>query len=895
MHRKKPDILILTESWLHTDVLDAEVAPKGYSVGNRSDRSCKRGGGVVIFVKSDMIITPLSQQSQKSQICGVKIGELSIWGLYRPPDNSVQDDEEVRTFFHELNQDKNHIIVGDFNYPNISWVNYSSRSDQERQFLDTVLETSFTQVVNGPTHVAGNTLDLFLTNVGSLVNSVNINEAEKFSDHFIIEASIDTAPNLKTVQNQARIWKETNLEKMHHHLMTTNWDDLLETRSTQEAWGVFKDIFLKAQDEYIPIAKIKNKVSNVHEPWINRNLLRKLRKKQRLWNSFKESGKLDKYLEHKHVVKIVKKEIKAAKKNFENSLIKDRNKFYKYMKSRTKKTETISVLKSEDNEPIFDDCQKSKILNDYFCSVFSSSVNPIAEENRLRQHVPLHQEITDVDLHPLYVRGSLIRMKQNSSTGPDGILSRALYLMREALVKPLTIIFNKSLDTTQIPQDFKDANIVPIYKKKGAKDEASSYRPISLTSITCKLLEKMIKDEVLRFLEHNGMLNIDQHGFRKKKSCVTNLLEYLDKVTELVDLGESVDVVLLDFKKAFDRVDHETLLIKMSNLGIGGKLLAWVREWLTGRRQRVHLPNGTSEWKNVTSGVPQGSVLGPLLFLIYINDISREVKSALSLYADDSKCYDKVANNTIQDSLNKLCAWSDRSGMEFNATKSCVIHLGKRNPQKVYSLGNETLKSKNCERDLGVLVQQDLNFTEQVQSVVSKSKKMTGLIMRAFKNKEPELMLNLYKTYVLPIVEYGSCVWNPRLKKDIILLESVQKSYTKRIKGMTHLSYEERLKKLNLPSLEQRRSYIDLVQTYRFYRGIDSVDHSLFKMVSDTHERQTRQVQNLNFAIDKSNTEQRKSFYSVRAAQLWNSIPLEVKKSTSLSKFKESISAYLFT
>ena len=296
----------------------------------------------------------------------------------------------------------------------------------------------------------------------------------------------------------------------------------------------------------------------------------------------------------------------------------------------------------------------------------------------------------------------------------------------------------------------------------------------------------------------------------------------------------------------------------------------------------------------MTSGVPQGSVLGPLLFVIYINDISQGVTSNMSIYADDSKCFDAVSKNTVQESLKKLDEWSKLSAMDFNVAKSCVIHMGKRNPRIQYTVGGEVIREAASERDLGVQVHEDLVFHEQCQIVVNKCRKLTGQIKRAFTNREPELMINIFKTYLLPILDFAVCAWSPWHRKDIDLIESVQRRYTKLIKGFGHLQYEQRLKCLGMPTLEKRRTYLDLVQAFRLHRGYDSLDHSLFTMVQNAHSRNTRQAENLNWTCQVTKQDLRKNFFSQRVVHMWNDLPTNLKKMTSLSEFKTNLSQHIF-
>ena len=268
------------------------------------------------------------------------------------------------------------------------------------------------------------------------------------------------------------------------------------------------------------------------------------------------------------------------------------------------------------------------------------------------------------------------------AAGPDEIGPRLLQELEGAATAALTIIFRESVASGVVPDDWRRANVTPIFKK-GTKMDPGNYRPVSLTSVCCKILEGLLKTTIMKHLEVNNLVNSSQHGFMAGRSCCTNLLEFLEEVTRAVDEGVPVDVIYLDFAKAFDKVPKERLLEKLRAHGVSGHLLRWIRNWLTGRQQRVVLNGKKSGWEQVLSGVPQGSVLGPLLFMIFINDLDVAARKAkfLKKFADDTKLGGRVSTEeeraALQEALNELCVWAATWGMEFNVKKCKVLHIGK--------------------------------------------------------------------------------------------------------------------------------------------------------------------------------------------------------------------------
>nr|VZI22024.1 unnamed protein product [Spirometra erinaceieuropaei] len=263
----------------------------------------------------------------------------------------------------------------------------------------------------------------------------------------------------------------------------------------------------------------------------------------------------------------------------------------------------------------------------------------------------------------------LLRLKESKSPGPDEIPAKILKELAGELSKPLSMLFHTSFETGYLPPDWKSAWITPLHKG-GSRVSANNYRPVSLTSICCKIMEKIIKQQLMQFLEQNHLLSDSQHGFRKGRSCVTNLLYCLEHWTRAVDRGDMVHATYIDFKKAFDSVPHHRLLYKLSRAGVRGKLLKWIRSFLIGRSQAVHVGDQQSTEVAVKSGVPQGSVLGPTLFLVYVNDCANELNCDVAMFADDIKIWSTIRSEfdeaRLQTSLDHLEQWSKDWLLPFN-------------------------------------------------------------------------------------------------------------------------------------------------------------------------------------------------------------------------------------
>ena len=307
-------------------------------------------------------------------------------------------------------------------------------------------------------------------------------------------------------------------------------------------------------------------------------------------------------------------------------------------------------------------------------------------------------------------------MKPNKTGGVDGFNSSFILGMGDAVVEPLKLIYVKTLTSGIIPNDWKNANVTAIFKK-GSKKKAENYRPVSLTSHICKCFERILKDEIVNHLESQDWIKNSQHGFRNNRSCLTNLLESSEVVARLIDEGNPVDIIYLDFSKAFDKVPHKRLIEKLKAHGIKGQVVNWIEEWLRDRKQRVVVNGESSNWEKVVSGVPQGSVLGPVLFTVFINDLDDKITSKISKFADDTKLIGpagtKEMTDIIQEDLNKLNEWTKLWQMNFNIEKCKVMHIGCKNPKVKYEIDGKTIGVVTEENDFGIIVKDDFKVAKQ--------------------------------------------------------------------------------------------------------------------------------------------------------------------------------------
>ena len=371
----------------------------------------------------------------------------------------------------------------------------------------------------------------------------------------------------------------------------------------------------------------------------------------------------------------------------------------------------------------------------------------------------------------------------------------------------------------------------------------------------------------------------------------------MEFVTDTYDDGSSLDLIYLDFSKAFDKVPHEKLMKKAKAIGISGNLLRWIEQWLTGRRQRVVINGKSSGWIDVESGVPQGSILGPILFVIFINDIDNQITNLINIirkFADDTKLGHKVNNEAgvLQLCLDILFQWTIDWGMEFNIPKCKVLHIGRNNNHFKYYLNNIELKSVTEEKDIGVITHASLKPSVQCSNAARKANFVLGQISRTFHYRDHKTFLDLYKRYVRPHLEFSVQVWSPWKQDDIKIIENVQKRAVNMVTGLSKdLSYPAKLQLLGLETLEERRHRLDMINTYKILNSKMSVDpNTWFSRVQDNSSRVTRLSQDAsNLTIRQSNTEVRKNFFSNRAVRGWNALPTETRNLKTLNMFKSAL------
>lgn len=861
---------------MHNDISNFEVFPPCYNVIRR-DRET-RGGGVAILVK-----IPLKYEvvpgiiDHESVWCRLFLDDviLLIGGIYRPPTANITFLEKIDDYLlRVVNSRTKLVLIGDFNLPHVDWINKNVGTvDRENgeYMLEIMHKHGMTQIVSEPTRIRGrhSVLDLCFLSDNFLKADVTVSEG--ISDHKLVAVSI-WVENMHLGKSPVkRIFDFTRADDTAIlDCLELALDRMPREGHVETMWTYFRDTVEHCLTHFVSKRVKKNRPN----PWVTREVIHlKRRLKRKRLKRVKNTVEMD------NIAREFKKKLKDSR--------------FHYF------SETLTTLMKENPERFWRHLspQKSKI-NEILCKgVVISDPQKMAEEFNIFFNsvftkesltVPIHPDVTLPPVNTIItaegVRTLLLQVDTKKSSGPDNIPNEFLKRYSFPLSEMLARIFQASLNCSQLPSDWLVARVVPIHKT-GSPLDISNYRPISLTCTACKIMEHIICKQLKQYLEDNTLLYEKQHGFRRQLSTVTQLFETTQQFASVLNERGQADLVVIDFSKAFDKVTHTKLVQKLFDAKVDESLISWIKAYLSNRLQYVDIEGSSSALLPVTSGVPQGSVLGPTLFLVYINDLAKDIDKSIEvrLFADDCLIYTPVYSVNDQILLNvslaKIQEWCQKWDMQINTKKCLSVTITKKKSPLPFSYsldGINSLQHSDHFKYLGVTISENLDRNKHINNICNSAYRKLGFLKRRLRGASSEVKLHAYKTMIRSALEYASIVWDPYLKKHIQKLERIQRQAVRFIfsKYSRHESVSNLLTSAGLESLETRRRIARLKYLYQLYNSNFNFDCGPY--IRPPGRRSPRTAHPFTINPVRANIDVFKYSFLVRTIDEWNQLSAEV-------------------
>lgn len=914
------DIVLLTESWLLDGINDAELFSDMYAVWRRdrdySNVGQSRGGGVLIAVRHDLAAHARPEWhstaediwvSIKISALGKKVTTVHIGCLYLCQQNQGLSfssqlsnfTEKVSSVYASSPQDF-FFIAGDFNLSDVSWsssneVNYltptfhsTNINHNELNYLMNLCD--FHQY----NHVRNNSngiLDLIFSSGDLTVQHCKNPLVPEDSYHpaLVCQPNFIDLPTLKSQSRPKFFYSKGDFISLCHELDDLDWQALLSRGTVDDAVELFNNLLRSLRDKYVPFKLLQ---PGRYPAWYSSALIRVLKEKNKFHRKVRTYGNKS----HSASFNVLRQRANRLEqecfinytKNIELSIRENPRAFWSYIRSNKQHNSYPSAMNYKgvtlsSGDGICDAFAEFFNSNFLHSDLASNNIRP----NDLNElHMPssvssASPDISSIEIVEHQVYTLLKNLDGSKSAGPDGLHPLLISKCASSLTLPVCLLYRRSLMEANIPKVWKTAIVTPIHKK-GPKREVSNYRPISKLCVLIKVLEKIIHQQIYKALKHTFLP--EQHGFLSGRSTVSNLVAFTEDVTSGMQSGGQVDAVYTDYTKAFDRIDHIILLNKLHSAGIHGDLLRWFGSYVEQRSQTVVL-NGFSShprFSAVPSGVPQGSILGPLLFVLFVNDINQCFHhSKFLLFADDMKIYKKVqAPNDcllLQQDLDRLQHYCHINKLDLNVSKcNCISFSRSKNIICFdYRLNQQSLIRTDSIRDLGVILDSKLLYDKHVDAITSKAIKMLGFIIRSTKHfKMIKSLKILYCSLVRSHLEYASQVWNPQYQLYISKIEGVQKKFLRFLNYKCRLnlspSYEINCKQQHLLPLTLRREASDLTFLLNIINGSMDCPELLsliyFKLPVRTNSRRNH----LKFYVDAGIANYRSNCYFYRVFTIFN-------------------------
>ena len=881
------DIIVLTETWLSDSVKDGEIFHNRYSVvrkdRNRAETGKKTGGGSLIASKHKFSMTVIDCPSHKYDAVVVKLYidycYIYLCVVYFPP---VPNSTDYEDFFQSVETiiplGSTILLMGDFNLTAICGPNFGTLPSctTYQNFLNFV---NFYNLIpfNNITNKNGRTLDLVLSNLGKVQVSRDECPLLPEDDHHPALIIFLALSNTKVKEKSSTTkydFSRADYPLLYKELETTNWQQVINSRHPDDAVDIFYKIMYAVLDKCVPKKVIQHK----YPVWFTKQIITLIKRKSYHHKKKKLSDHTldyhcNKFRELRSTIKkAISKAYEKYVKNTESNILTNPKFLWSYVRNKARGSD-VNTFEYE-GKILRDDISIANAFKTQFERTFSNS----SPKYDLSIH-PTHNWSHLVDnlsfdtITLQEVENAIKTLRPRCSPGSDLIPPYIFKGCSESLKIPLQAIFNLSRTTACFPVKWKVTNISPIPKGTGRNSKIENYRPIALISTPAKIFESIVYNRIFKHVQ--PVLSQHQHGFIPGRSTVTNLTEFTHNIATEMHNKKQVDVIYTDFTKAFDLVDHDILLSKLATFNVIKEFRQFLGSYLSGRQQRVNFRHAISDNYLMRSGVPQGSKLGPLLFLLYINDLPNIfVHSHKLLYADDLKIYKTISCVSdameLQKDLDSLSSWCQSHKLLLNPAKCKLVTYTTKKTfiDFQYTINSFPVTRVETIQDLGVTIDSNLSFGKHICLAVREAYRSLGFIIRISRDFQNfNAIITLYNAYVLSKLEYAAVIWDPHLKTQILQLEKIQSKFVR------FLTYKE------TGFYPQFEHYQNLIQNF----SLDTLENKrkqhllmfLHKLLHNIHDSDTLRSQ-LNFHIPDGRTRnQNKTFHlSIARSNVLNESPI---------------------
>ena len=918
----KPDILILTETFGSAKVPDSFYFIPGFQL-HRKDRIGRSGGGILAFVNSSLQVKRREDLEETDleclwlETCPFKSKRpLLIAGVYRPPSYKAADDKRLGKNIenaHLLNREI--IILGDFNIDFLC-----AKKVQKHSLVKTLHNLNMSQLVHIITRPVSKTcLDHIWCSHPEQLHNVRA-MSSGISDHLpvIVTRKFITCPKNNKDQHTTITYRDIkglNKEQFVSSLQEAPWDCAFvfeDTNDVVDAWyKVFNDII----DEHLPL-KQKRVKRKVQPKWFNTEILKGIKARDKLLVKARKSQAERDWNAFKRAKNTVTQLIRSTKQSyFKDKVTENRNnsrKLWNLIKclSKDDKGAENGIKELVENEINISDKQSiAEILNSFSVDqpkklVAALGLGSLTDPPTMTS---ISQGNSAFDLPRITqkrVVELLLSIPTHKATGDDGISAKILRIAAPAIAPSLTKLLNHCLSTQIFPNAWKIAKVTPVFKGNGSRNEKNNYRPISVLPILSKVLEKHICEYLVNFLKENDLFHPLQSGFRESHSTETALIRLVDQLLFNLDNDKATGLVFIDYKKAFDLIDHNLLLSKLKALGVGESSLPLFRDYLSGRRQYVNIDGHHSTQRALTLGVPQGSILGPILFLVFINDLPATLQhSVADIYADDttisySTHYTTAPNDIsvgLQTDIDEILNWSADNRMILNETKTkSMLVTGKRLAKKMeqstlqLNVNSTELEQVNSHKLLGVTIDSQLTFDQHVENLCTKLSQRIAVLRKIRRFLPIDQRKLYYNAMIKQTMLYASTIWTSCSAENLQKVFKLQKRAARVILGAdTKANSVQLFRKLDwVPFFHEAKVNRSLMVYKRLSGDCPPYMSQMLVRNADINERSSRHGQlNLVCPRFKRESEGGRSF-TVSTSRLWNTLPLDIRMKPTIKCFK---------